>query len=186
MPRERDDLFELDCKYLPSKERRTERRGREERERKKEKRRKSKNGLLQLIGGRWAKIKKLAVIVGWMGRNSDTGSFLLNRGLIPALSRHPVILSRHVTKREIDKRGWWGKRNAVQQEGVDFDGLPLARYLMEFRRISLATFLPWESIVYALDVVVIRDREMHSNLFCFFCIFPPSFSSSSLILTWHD
>lgn len=34
-----------------------------ERERKK-KRRKSKNGLLQLIGGRWARIKKLAVIVG--------------------------------------------------------------------------------------------------------------------------
>lgn len=110
-----------------------------------------------------------------MGRNSDTGSFLLNRGLIPALSRHPVILSRHVTKREIDKRGWWGKRNAVQQEGVDFDGLPLARYLMEFRRISLATFLPWESIVYALDVVVIRDREMHSNLFCFFLYFPAFF-----------
>lgn len=83
-----------------------------ERERKK-KRRKSKNGLLQLIGGRWARIKKLAVIVGWMGRNSDTGSFLLNRGLIPALSRHPVILSRHVTKREIDKRGLVrGKRSA--------------------------------------------------------------------------
>lgn len=104
-----------------------------ERERKK-KRRKSKNGLLQLIGGRWARIKKLAVIVGWMGRNSDTGSFLLNRGLIPALSRHPVILSRHVTKREIDKRGLVrGKRSAESSKR----GL----ILMDYSRVTSWNFV---------------------------------------------